>query len=516
MSKPGRTWRILVLTAIFAALAVAVMVGWFDFLAFDGHLERAKGLAFAACCWLASCVLACSDPRSWRPSPPALWLLAGLTAIALVLVACAALSLGGFLGDRDGVLHRGTALKAILLYWGIGCAAVLAAGVVRRKWRESALAAASVVVGLLVLEGGMRVLLPYRAMVGNQLLKSSRHHHGYPPDSRMYQGTFDGEPVVIETNEDGFRTSYSREAFLSYPVRVAVLGDSYVFGLGVRQDRVFCQVMEDLLRERLEREDIAVLNAGVTSYSPLLHTIRLAGDLAAYRPTHVVLLLDPGDFGDDYKYEQELRPERADGRFAFEDERLPAIHSAVYQELDRLVGMTMRIRRLGRLLAFPFSKEVRSRPPAPVYDYYAFKVTVEGVTETDRYFIYRHPLEETRPFFERTLGYVEQLDGQAEGMGAKFLLVVSPRYHHWNPAECPDNWERNIVSGDEPYQYEYLTFFDSAAEGLEFPVLNLLPAFRETDEFPLVFAHDPHWNADGHAFVGREIAEYLVTSGFLD
>ena len=50
---------------------------------------------------------------------------------------------------------------------------------------------------------------------------------------------------------------------------------------------------------------------------------------------------------------------------------------------------------------------------------------------------------------------------------------------------------------------------------VDFRIFNLLPAFRATREFPLVFDEDPHWNRAGHAFVARTIADYVRSEGLV-
>jgi hypothetical protein len=137
------------------------------------------------------------------------------------------------------------------------------------------------------------------------------------------------------------------------------------------------------------------------------------------------------------------------------------------------------------------------------------------VRETNQYFLYRHPLEVTRPWFERTLRNVVALERAVDAAGARFAAVVIPRFQHWNPEECPDNWEKASYALNEPYQLEYFRFFDEARARVGFPILSLLDAFRSTDEFPLVLRDDPHWNEAGHAFVARTLAEMLVERGLV-
>src|SRR4030095_16199761 len=112
-------------------------------------------------------------------------------------------------------------------------------------------------------------------------LPSSTYHHAYPPNAKMFQGVFEGTPVVVRTNEDGLRTPYTGAQFREYQDRVIAIGDSFTFGFGVRQEGAFPERLEGLLRKALPSRHLAVLNAGVVSYSPLLEKLQFDGILKA-------------------------------------------------------------------------------------------------------------------------------------------------------------------------------------------------------------------------------------------
>ena len=141
---------------------------------------------------------------------------------------------------------------------------------------------------------------------------------------------------------------------------------------------------------------------------------------------------------------------------------------------------------------------------------------IDDVVERNRFFIYRHPLAKTNPYFRETLKHIASIAADAHSVGAKFLLVVTPRFHHWNPKECPNNWESSEYALNEPFQYEYFRFFEEQKAKVDFPILNILPAFQKTDRFPLVFKADPHWNESGHAFVAETLAQYLLQESLVD
>jgi hypothetical protein len=378
------------------------------------------------------------------------------------------------------------------------------------RWKEMLLAAVGLAAALLLGEGALRALRPYESLPRFRWIASKRNHHVNPPRMRMFSGYVGGAPILVETNEDGFRTPHSRSEFLSHRVRVAVLGDSFVFGPGVNEKDAVPARLETLLREGPRATDAAVLNAGVISYSPLLEA-RLFDDVVReYRPTLVLVFLDVTDIGDDSIY---ARKAAAGGPepFALEGSDHVAFHGALPQLLEPWLGWLWLQAR------YPVDR-VRAAlgraAPADTSNYYLNFVAFQGQAE-NRYFIYRHPLAQTEPFFSATFRHVEAIASSAEAIGARFVLVLVPRYHHWSARECPQNWERGAYRTDEPFQYEYFRFFEERRAGARFPIYDLLPAFKRTEEFPLVFPNDPHWNPSGHAFVARTLLEYLRGAGLL-
>ena len=441
-------------------------------------------------------------------------ILLGVTGVFGLLIVGVASGLLDLLAS-DHRVARGEAIGSLAAYWLVVVVIVLAVAFAVRHWRDLLLALVALLIAAGIAEGALRLLRVPWGLPRFAAVPSSEYHHIYPPNHEMFQGVFDDHPVVIRTNEDGLRTGYTRERFRRYRDRVVMLGDSFVFGYGVRQEAGLTAVMERLLRDRLGQDDVAVLNAAIPSYSPLLERALLAGRIAQYRPTLIVLLVDVSDIGDDTQYLSEAHV--SGGRLTFDPRVKPT--SPYRGALLELIGRVSPSIPLGstpvRWLTYPFRVARRGKPKKD-YDYYKFSVTVGHTVERNRFFIYRHPLEETRPFFSRTLENIDAVAAEAERLHARFLLAVNPRYHHWNPTESPDNWERGDYALDEPYQYEYFRFFEEARGRVKYPVFSLLPAFKATREFPLVFREDPHWNERGNAFAARVLVDHLFDAGMIN
>jgi hypothetical protein len=421
-----------------------------------------------------------------RPLP-----LAGLTALGLAaLLAFDAARHGGrpaFAGAWLALVVW--PLLAASLAWGLATA--------RRSPQRLVLLGVSLVFALGALELLLPRLFPERNLPRLRGVRSHLLHHALPADSTLFAGRYDrsGAPVLVRTNQDGLRTDYARERYRASPQRIAVLGDSFVFGWAVAAEAAWPARLEASLQSELG-PGVAVLNAGVFSYSPLLSRRQWRTAVAAYEPQLVLLMLDATDIGDDWKYRHELA---ADGNFPWPDQRKLPWRGAVVELLRPLLD------QLRPALLYP--ARVLRHASSAGGDYYDFRLELAGQVETNRFFIYRHPLEVTRPFFAAAWSEVEALAAEVEATGARFAVVVMPRFHHWNPREAPRNWEADQYRTDEPWADEMFRFYAERAAEAPFPVIDLLPAFRATDRFPLVFEHDPHLDEAGNQFVAEVLTE---------
>jgi hypothetical protein len=410
----------------------------------------------------------------------------------------------------DGRVDRILLTEAIVFYW---LSLNLFTWFILRwkRWsRQIMLALLTLVLGLILAEVTLRQIMPKQVYRLCRHLHSGRYHHVLPANRTLFQGYYE-DPVLVKTNKDGLRTKYTRAEFLAHAPRIAVLGDSFTFGLGVRQDRVWPAILEVELRKALPHNQPAVLNAGMMSYSPILQKTQLQDIVLDYKPDIILLCLDASDIGDDYRYAQEILMNEGGAQRFGEGDLPPA------PDFGAVWILTDPIRRkVMRAAAFPYTFISRrlggstQRTGREDYDYYDFSLPIGGTIESNRFFIYRYHPDLTKPYFEKTLSHVQEMADTCHSRGIDFVLIPSPRFHHWNTNECPRNWEHKVYSKSEPYQYAYLDFFSGEEVQKRMQVFQILDAFKETTEFPLVFETDPHWNKRGHAFVGRVVAEHLL------
>ena len=450
------------------------------------------------------------EPQRRFPKLLLAWtaVLTGLVCALLVVFLVA--HKRGWIGPVAGLTYETTLGLNAVLYWLMLLSLIAlwsyrrqVAVALGRQWPQVLLSAISLLVSVAVVEFALRTLRPDLAALPFERWPSATlHHRNAPGRSSLGMG---GQRV--RTNADGFRTHYDRRSFREYQQRVVLLGDSYAFGLGVNEEDGVASVLEEKLSER--QLSVAVLNTGVISYSPYLQRAAFHEVARHYEPTLTILLLDLNDIGDDHQYRRENTSDDSSD-LAFDVPEVASRDSlcarlAICRALEPLWD---RLRKPAQVL----SKMRGSSDDA--YDYYDFEAEVAGQVERNRFFVLRHPLSDTRPYFEFTLSNLEAIARDVQAEGSDFLLVVLPRYFHWDDSEAPNNWERERYAVDEPHEDVYLEFFDEAANRVDFPVWSLLPAFRGAEHGPLVFDHDPHWNAAGHRVAGETLAAWLFEAGW--
>lgn len=108
--------------------------------------------------------------------------------------------------------------------------------------------------------------------------------------------TFQG--VNVKTNSFGMR---GPEISIEKPAgtyRIALLGDSFTFGWGVKEDECFARIFEkNLIDSKKLGDKVEVLNFGVPGYSTFQETARYINDQNKFNPDAIVIYFVDNDFG---------------------------------------------------------------------------------------------------------------------------------------------------------------------------------------------------------------------------
>lgn len=191
----------------------------------------------------------------------------------------------------------------------------------RNPWRGRGLALAFGVVLLAVAELGARavgVAPAYQPEALGQWRMQANLQ------GRHTQGPRDGHGFTVTTNADGLRTTLARTRTAGVP-RVALLGDSTVFGWGVDDG----ETLADGVSEGLP--GVEVLNAGQPGYSTTQAAWLLGEVVAAYQPDLAVFFIPMHDHNTVLVSDREVL--EGGGTVVAGSRVLLARHSSLYQVL---------------------------------------------------------------------------------------------------------------------------------------------------------------------------------------
>lgn len=167
----------------------------------------------------------------------------------------------------------------------------------------------------------------------------SRHpyfHHGLLPNQAAVAAWGSGEPYPVYTNSLGMFDAAIRAVPLeSSKHRIVFIGDSYTEGLGVPYEKSFV----GLISERVDPNNVEILNAAVLSYSPKLYYLktRYLIEHQGLRFDELYVFIDISDIQDEILY-SDFVPSQRDPkpRLADRIRRFLNRHSFAYWGVERL------------------------------------------------------------------------------------------------------------------------------------------------------------------------------------
>jgi hypothetical protein len=260
--------------------------------------------------------------------------------------------------------------------------------------------------------------------------------------------------------------------------RVLVLGDSFVFGLGVDEDNLFTTHLEKLLNRSPDKRH-EVLNLGVSGYSTDQEYILFQELGLRLSPDVVILVVCDNDFlgnTEDFAYRRYYKPyfERAADGLTLKNSPVPILTRS--QRVKLFLGQESNV--------WNFVRNRSSDRPwvKPFLDF--FQVGVPRVSPSD-------PVE-------ITTALILALAERVEAAGARLFVIntghrgeKTPLFHQLRPN----------LRGAGIHQL-----------GLEETLAN---ARRAAPEKNWDFPGDIHWNRDAHRLVAEVVDNYLSKFGLL-
>ena len=351
--------------------------------------------------------------------------------------------------------------------------------------------------GLALVEVALRLHQWAQDGVRNQFVedRSLLHHR--------LRANFDGvvRGVHFTTNSRGLR---DREFAVPKPAgifRIAILGDSFTEGSGLED----AEAMPKRLEQRVQRAcglGIEVVNAGVSSYSPILYYLHLKYVVAPLQPDLVVVNVDMGDVHEDM-IRTEIASLDAHGlpiavpanRRLELAQTLPPILPPALRGLEALMArlavyQRLRLSSLGIWFFGHRRLELAGLERSGlVGDLRYDPLAVTRDVET----------EQTRRAWALTSRYIRGIQDVARSLGARFVLVTYPYAHQVSATASPAGRQAagipaQLFTSERPFE-----ILEALGAQYGFPVINLLPLFRqrETQHGPLFRYDDIHHTAQG-------------------
>jgi hypothetical protein len=333
--------------------------------------------------------------------------------------------------------------------------------------------------------------------------------------------------IEIRTNSRGFR---DREHRLRKPKevrRIAVIGDSFVWGSGVQASETFPRRLEQALNGdsaggRSASPSIEVLSFGVSGTGPVHYLKLYRGAVRPYRPDLVIVSVYVGnDLRDALKESQARSPRFALRALIASVARpwQPAANAGGWSPFGAESPMEMAnllhdARERG-IPADSIRKRLARLPEPLVADAIAMRSNPCNMAEAllDPDGIRNNLLaddDEIRrawPIVDRA---ITDLDREVRRTGGRMILLLIPASAQINRIYWRYSSEIGFLLDDRllsesPVQ-DHLSEL-AASRGIE--CVELLPAFRSRHDQILYFIQDGHWTPEGHRLAAKVLSERL-------
>ncbi|MFN0149082.1 MAG: GDSL-type esterase/lipase family protein [bacterium] len=447
-----------------------------------------------------------------RSRLPGLLALAALAALAVPLASRVSLH-ASVLGRYSPAYATFLALYGLLL-----CAATAVVfGASERRYRavfgaNLLLLVMSTGVALGIAEFGLRAVAARDARFKR-----------YPKNlvTRMSSPEYD---VEIATNRDGFRDTNHAARAPRGTTRIAVIGDSFVWGAGVAFPEIMTSRLEQILGE--SGTPAEVMNFGVTGTGPRSYMRVWEGAVRRYRPDVVVAAFYAGnDLSDAVKEARAAAAPRprsalvaAIGRLLHRD--APAPRTTLGWAAEGIENPLERSALFARGLAAGIdSATIAARlaaiPESLVAQAREFRINpfnfAEAILDPEsiRKNLLLMPSEEATvgwPAAERAL---DDLAADVARTGARFALVAFPPAvqvdsTYWWIRQAGFRLDERVVA-ETPLQDRLAEF----ARDRRILYCDLLPALRARAGERLFFEQDGHWTRTGNDVAARALADAL-------
>lgn len=306
--------------------------------------------------------------------------------------------------------------------------------------------------------------------------------------------------MLVKTNSLGLRED--REFADKQALRILVLGDSFVFGLGVQRSETFQAVLERRLSKRLGQA-VEVINAGVPGYGTCHERLVLEDLLPKLQPDLVLLCFYAGnDLVDNlHCMEMGVASERiVDGVFMSAKR-----YHVKTDELERQ-------RRQGwkRLLLWSYAYNLLEMKLEGLMVQTGARPQPQTLYKSVYKFHRRDGSDEEQRVIAHTREQLEQMKRLCDEKSVKFAVAILPAQ-----LQVYDELFAQQLAGFKVKAEEYVIdrpnqLIAATAADLGLPVTDLYRPFHDRRETGLYYQTDGHWTNRGHIVAGQALEQFLL------
>lgn len=313
-------------------------------------------------------------------------------------------------------------------------------------------------------------------------IKHDVYHHTLAPNTSHSQAKWGPFGYKVNTNSLGFKDSSARKiALKSDQTRIVFIGDSFTEGVGFGHNDTFVGQIENSLKNK----KIEVLNAAVSSYSPivylrkteyLLNTVGLHFD-------HLIVFIDISDIQDeavDYSFDEQrniISPPTAKS-MEFDEK----FKNFITENTILLSNLRILVRRLKKQV--PHERTIND-----ALNVYRGMWTINETAYNDY----------GKKGLALATKHMDKLSQLLKEKGIKLSIAVYP-------------WPDQIMNND--LNSKQVTIWKNWAQKNQVGFVNYFPDFindkKSTDTIKKYFLlGDVHWNEDGHKLITKKMLQYL-------
>ncbi len=298
----------------------------------------------------------------------------------------------------------------------------------------------------------------------------------------------DGE-FHVKTNSRGFRDNERDTTKPPGTIRIAIVGDSFVWGHNLDQADLMPQLLELRLRER--GYVVEVLNFGIGGYGTDQEYLLLEQEVMRYKPDIVALsFFYSNNFWNNHEH---TSSQKAKPYYRFGDDGalvLMPLGSSSEESGPHRKGGLEEARFLGALRqvleerSFIYNLAIRNSFVRGVAGLFGLTSSVATNRDTTLMVMQK----------KVTRALILKMKGRVEQEGVKFFVFMYPGYGYYY--------------GDKAEYLQTIHFFQNELHGLD--LVDFTPAFDSSTK-PLYHFFSEHWNAEGTRMAAAVLSDYITT-----